>query len=102
MILAATFPVLPRFWAYIRTGERNPQKHANNQRRPAPYPSRKPRHLDHVEAPSSSDDIVPLKRGAMGLHDGSRKDREDMFEMQIMKTETYEVTTQINDLPGSK
>ena len=37
----------------------------------------------------------------MGLHDGSEKHGEDLFEMQILKTETYEVTTQTKGSPES-
>ena len=92
IILAATFPTMPRLWIYIRTGDRNGQRYTSSERRSAALSLRKPRPPVTVEH-STTSDILPLKGRYQELQDGKRTTTEEL-EMQIMKTETYEVTSQ--------
>ena len=93
MILAATFPTMPRLWVYLWTRERNAQRgtHTSNERRLAPYRIRRPRQLISEEHWSSSGDNLPLKGDYSKLQGREKESRQDELEMQILKTETYEV-----------
>ena len=93
MILAATFPTMPRLWVYLWTRERYAQRgtHTSNERRLAPYWIRRPRQLISEEQWSSSGDNLPLKGDYSKLQGREKESRQDELEMQILKTETYEV-----------
>ncbi len=97
MILAATFPTMPRLWAFIRTGDRNAQQYISNKRRSASHPSRKTRQSIFVKQSSSPEDNIPLKGIYTELQSERRK---KSLGMQILKTEEYEVTSQIAALPA--
>ena len=85
---------MPRLWIYIRTGDRNGQRYTSSGRRSAALSSRKPRPPVTVEH-SITSDILPLKGRYQELQDGKKGRRTtEELEMQIMKTETYEVTSQ--------
>jgi len=100
MILAATFPTMPRLWIYLRTGDRTAQRISSSERRSAPYSSRKPRQPMNSDNTPTSDDNIPLKGGYKELQDGKKGRRKEELEMQILKTETYEVSSRIKDTPG--
>ena len=102
MILAATFPTMPRLWVYIWARDREAQRntHTSSERRLARYSTRKQRQPIHLEQSSSSGDKVPLKGDYSKLQARERNCRQDELGMQILKTETYEVTSQkTNSLP---
>ena len=90
---------MPRLWVYIRTRDRNAQQFKSNERRLAPYPSRKSRQSVQGEHSSSLGDKVPLNGGYRELASGKEKSPKEELEMQIMRTETYEVTSQPRGLP---
>ena len=102
VIIAGTFPTMPRLWAYIWTRDREAQRHTytSSELRLAPYSTRKARQPIRVEQSSSSGDNVPLKGDYSKLQGREKKSRQDELEMQILKTQTYEVTSQkTNGLP---
>lgn len=100
MILAATFPTMPRLWAFIRTGDRNAQQYISNERRSTSYVPRKTRQSIHVKQSSSPEDNIPLKRSYTELQSSAKEHRKEGLGMQILKTEEYEVTSQIVALPA--
>ena len=94
VILAATFPTMPRLWVYLRTGDRNAQRGASSKQHSIPYSSRKPQQPMNVQSSPSSRDDMPLRREYGELQDGGIDFQKDELEMQILKTETYEVMSQ--------
>ena len=100
MILAATFPTMPRLWAFIRTGDRNAQKYTSNERRSASHPPRNTRQSIHITHSSSPEDNIPLKGSYTEIQSSAEERRKKSLGMQILKTEEYEVTSQISALPA--
>ena len=83
---------MPRLWVYIWTRDREAQRHTHTGSEPR-YSTRKQRQPIHVEESSSSGDYSKLQ-------DREKNRRRDELEMQILKTQTYEVTSQkTNGLP---
>ena len=100
MILAATFPTMPRLWAFIRTGDRNAQQYMSNERRSASHAPRKTQQSIHVKQSSSPEDNIPLKGSYTELQSSAEELRKKSLGMQILKTEEYEVTSQTAALPA--
>lgn len=94
VIIAATFPTMPRLWTFVRTGDRNA---LSNERRSTPHWPRKPRQQNHVVPTSLPGDDMPPKRAYMELRRWKSKSRKDELETQITRTDSYEVTSQKQD-----
>ena len=93
---------MPRLWVFIWTRDREAQRHTHksSERRLARYSTRKQRQPIHVEESSLSGANVAPKGDYGKLQDRGNNCRQDELGMQIMKTQTYEVTSQkINGLP---
>ena len=90
---------MPRLWIYIRTGDRNGERYSSGEQSSAPLSSRIQRQPVNVENSHTSDDIVPLNGRYHELHNGKKGRQTEELEMQILKTETYEVTSQLREMP---
>ena len=93
LIIAATFPTMPRSWVFVRTGDRNAL--STNKRSAPPYStSRKQRRPIQLEPSRWAGDTATLNGGYKELRTGKNKvRREEDLELQILKAETYKVTS---------
>lgn len=94
MILAATIPTMPRLWKYIRTGDRNVERFAGADRRTHRRWSRKLGQPMNVKKSITSSDAIPLGASYGELQDKKVRPSGEL-EMQIMRTDSFEVTNRM-------
>ncbi|MDI1484977.1 MAG: hypothetical protein OHK93_000111 [Ramalina farinacea] len=96
VILVATLPSMPRLWKFIRTGDRNSQRCPGSERRLYhPSWSRKLGRPINAKEPITSTDAIPLGASYWVLQDKKKAHPSGELEMQIMRTDSYEVTNGI-------
>ena len=98
VILAATLPTAPRFWRYLRTGNRNARQHVNNEGHSA-LSSRTSRKLVRNPLVTVSSDAATPKRWYKKLRYKAKDPLDEEMQMQIMKTQRIEVTTERSRMP---
>ena len=99
IVLAATFPILPRLWKYVRTGSRDGTEDSHKARQRAPYSPQKQRQPFHAAHISASGGEQPLKRGYKDLNSSKRGSQLEEMEMAILKTDTFEVSDHMGSIP---